>query len=82
MNWRAGNSPDLIVGAIVLALDDKLFCNSQQCQKQVNVRSIVSQMADIDECGACLGGALPKNVAITRIARCGSSVRHIKKQAG
>jgi hypothetical protein len=33
MNWSAGNSPDLVVRAIVLALNDKLFRDSQQRQK-------------------------------------------------
>jgi hypothetical protein len=50
VNRRSRNSPNLIVGAIGLALNDKLFCDSQQRQEQINVNVIVCQMADIDEC--------------------------------
>jgi hypothetical protein len=50
MDRRSRNSPNLIVGAIGLALNDKLFCDSQQRQEQINVNVVVCQMADIDKC--------------------------------
>jgi hypothetical protein len=61
-------------------LDDKLLGVSEQCQENINVDAVVSQMADKDVRRAGLRGIVPNDVAVTGIAGCGPSVRHIEEQ--
>jgi hypothetical protein len=44
----ARNCPDLIVAAVVLALNNNLLTDGQQRQENINVSAIICQMADID----------------------------------
>jgi hypothetical protein len=70
----------LIVGAVGLALNDDLFSNAQESQKNINVYVVISQMTDIDLRGANLSASIPKNIAITRITRRCAGVCLIKEQ--
>jgi hypothetical protein len=48
VDWSARNCPNLKICTVVLALNNNLFCDGQKRQKQVNVCTIVCQVADID----------------------------------
>jgi hypothetical protein len=70
----------LIVGAICLALNNKGFCFGQKGQKKINVSAIISQVADINVCGARLRGVIPQKKPVARIAARRSSVCLVEKQ--
>jgi hypothetical protein len=52
----------------------------QQRQENINVNVVVSQVADVDACGAGLCAVIPKNVTIIWIPGCRSGVSPVKKQ--
>jgi hypothetical protein len=60
-------------------LNNNLLSLNEQCQENLNVNAIVSQMADVDRCGAGLCGIVPSDVAITRIAAGSARIRHIEE---
>jgi hypothetical protein len=82
LRWRSANGPFLVIATIVLILNCDGFSLGEKRQKNINVDVVISQMTDIDACGANLRSIVPKNVAIARIARRSSSVGPVKKQAG
>jgi hypothetical protein len=63
-----------------LALNDKLLSVGEQCQENINVNIVVSQMADADRCRASLRCIVPNDVAITGIATRRTCVGKIKEQ--
>jgi hypothetical protein len=66
-------------GGLILNCDG--FSLLEQCQKNINVDVVVSQVADVDAGGAGLRGIVPKKIAIGRITRRSRSVGPVKKQA-
>jgi hypothetical protein len=54
----------------------------KKSQKDVNIRAIVRQMADVEACGANLRRIIPKQIAISRIAGCATRIGFIKEQIG
>jgi hypothetical protein len=79
--WRPRNCPFLEVGTSRLVLNCNDFSLLKQRQKNINIRVVISQVADIDARGACLRGIIPKKIAIARIARRSSSIGPIEEQA-
>jgi hypothetical protein len=63
-----------------------LNCNDfrlgQKRQKNINVDVVVSQVTDVDACGASLRRIVPKDVAIGWITRRSSSIGPVKEQTG
>jgi hypothetical protein len=70
----------LVAGTAGLALNNDLFANGQQRQKNINVNVVVCEVAYIDLRGAGLGRIIPEDVTISRIAGSSASVCHIKEQ--
>jgi hypothetical protein len=63
-------------------LNDDLFADGQQRQKNINVDVVVGEVADVDLRGAGLGRIVPDNITVARIARGGASVGKIEEQIG
>jgi hypothetical protein len=79
MDRRARNCPSLIIGAICLTLNNDFFSLLKQSQENINVNAIVGQMANIDLGSRCLCAAIPKQISIAGVARCGTRVSFIKE---
>jgi hypothetical protein len=67
----------LVIGAGASILNCDCFSLLKQRQKNININAILSQMADIEACGADLRGIVPKEMAIAGVARCRPRIRLI-----